>query len=103
VHDWRLQSGAYIRADLSSRYESGFWGDFSHSPGLYQASYTKTDIALTWHSPTGKLSVGLWAKNLENSDVQSAAATGNPISDPGPGAPFLEAPRTYGLRITLNL
>ena len=103
VHDWQLQSGAYIRADLSSRYESGFWGDFSHSPGLYQASYTKTDIALTWHSPTGKLSVGLWAKNLENSDVQSAAATGNPISDPGPGAPFLEAPRTYGLRITLNL
>jgi iron complex outermembrane receptor protein len=103
MHDWRLQSGAYIRADLSSRYESGFWGDFSHSPGLYQASYTKTDVALTWHCPTGKWSAGLWAKNLENSDVQSASATGNPISDPGPGAPFLEAPRTYGLRITLNL
>ena len=103
VHDWTLQSGAYIRADLSSRYESGFWGDFSHSPGLYQASYTKTDIALTWHCGTGKWSAGLWVKNLENSDVQSAAATGNPISDPGPGAPFLEAPRTYGIRVTLNL
>ena len=103
VHDWTLSSGAYIRADLSSRYESGFWGDFSHSPGLYQASYTKTDLALTWHCGTGKWSAGLWVKNLENSDVQSAAATGNPVTDPGPGAPFLEAPRTYGLRITLNL
>ena len=103
VHDWTLSSGAYIRADLSSRYESGFWGDFSHSPGLYQASYTKTDLALTWHCGTGKWSAGLWAKNLENSDVQSASATGNPISDPGPGAPFLEAPRTYGIRVTLNL
>jgi len=103
VHDWTLSSGAYIRADLSSRYESGFWGDFSHSPGLYQASYTKTDLALTWHCGTGKWSAGLWAKNLENSDVQSAAATGNPVTDPGPGAPFLEAPRTYGIRVTLNL
>jgi iron complex outermembrane receptor protein len=103
MHDWQLSGGAFIRADLVSRYESGFWGDFSHSPGLYQASYTKTDLALTWHSGTGTWSAGLWVKNLENSDVQSAAATGNPVTDPGPGAPFLEAPRTYGLRVTLNL
>ena len=103
VHDWLLPAGAYIRADLSSRYESGFWGNFSHSPGMYQAGYTKTDVAITWHSGDGRWSAGLWAKNLENSDVQSAAATGNPLTDPGPGAPFLEAPRTYGLRVTLNL
>ncbi len=103
VHDWLLPSGASIRADLSSRYESGFWGNFSHSPGMYQASYTKTDLALTWHSGDGRWSAGLWGKNLENSDVQSAAATGNPLTDPGPGAPFLEAPRTYGVRVTLNL
>lgn len=103
VHDWPLRSGAYLQANLSSRYESGFWGDFSHSSGLYQASYTRTDLALTFHSGSGKWSLGLWGKNLENSDVQSAAATGNPISDPGPGAPFLEAPRTYGIRFTLNL
>jgi iron complex outermembrane receptor protein len=103
VHDWHLRSGATLQANLSSRYESGFWGDFSHSSGLYQDSYTKTDVALTFHSGSGKWSLGLWAKNLENSDVQSAAATGNPVSDPGPGAPFLEAPRTYGVRFTLNL
>jgi iron complex outermembrane receptor protein len=103
VHDWQLAQGAFIRADLVSRYESGFWGDFSHSPGLYQASYTKTDIALTWHDGNNRWSAGLWVKNLENSDVQSAAATGNPVTDPGPGAPFLEAPRTYGVRVTLSL
>ena len=103
VHDWRMQSGAYLQANMSSRYESGFWGDFSHSPGLYQDGYTKTDAALTFHGSNGKWSLGLWVKNLENQDVQSAAATGNPFTDPGPGAPFLEAPRTYGLRFTLNL
>jgi iron complex outermembrane receptor protein len=103
VHDWHLASGGWIRADLVSRYESGFWGDFAHSPGLYQASYTKTDLALTWHSSDGRWTAGIWGKNLENSDVQAAAATGNPVTDPGPGAPFLEPPRTWGVRVTLNL
>ena len=103
VHDWHLASGGLIRADLVSRYESGFWGDFAHSPGLYQASYTKTDLALTWHSSDGRWTAGIWGKNLENSDVQAAAATGNPVTDPGPGAPFLEPPRTWGVRVTLNL
>jgi len=101
-HDWRLSSGAYIQADISSRFESGFWGDFSHSSGLYQDSYTKTDLAFTYYSGGGKWSISFWAKNLEDQDVQAAAATGNPVTDPGPGAPFLEAPRTYGLRYTVN-
>jgi iron complex outermembrane receptor protein len=103
IHDWEFGSGAYLRADLTSRYESGYFGDFLHSSGLYQEGYTKTDIALTYHSSDGNWSVGLWARNLENQDVQAAAATANPITDPGPGAPFLEAPRTYGIRFIMNL
>ena len=103
VHDWQLASGARIRADLSSRYESGFWGDFAHSPGIYQSAYTKTDLTLTWHSAADRWSAGLWVKNLEDQDVQAAAATGNPLTDPGPGAPFLEAPRTVGIRIAVKL
>ena len=100
---WEIQAGASIEASISSRYESGFWGDFSHSSGLYQDSYTKTDMTVTYRPSGRNWSLGLWAKNLENQDVQAAAATGNPFTDPGPGAPFLEAPRTIGLRYTLNL
>ena len=101
-HAWPLASGADLQASLQARYESGFWGDFSHSSGIYQAAYTKTDATLTWHSPNRVWSVGAWVKNLENQDVQAAAATGNPVTDPGPGAPFLEAPRTYGIRVTYS-
>lgn len=103
VHDWNLAGGARVRADLVSRYESGFWGDFAHSSGIYQSAYTKTDAALTYHAADDRWSVGLWVKNLEDQDVQAAAATGNPFTDPGPGAPFLEAPRTVGLRFAVNL
>ena len=102
VHSWPLASGADVQAQLQTRYESGFWGDFSHSSGIYQADYTKTDAALTYHSPKRAWSVGLWVKNLEDQDVQAAAATGNPLTDPGPGAPFLEAPRSYGIRVTYS-
>jgi iron complex outermembrane receptor protein len=103
VHEWRLAGGHSIGADIAARYESGFWGDFSHSSGIYQSAYVKTDVALTWQSGSGDWSAALWVKNLENQDVQSAAATGNPFTDPGPGAPFLEAPRTYGVRFTVKL
>jgi iron complex outermembrane receptor protein len=102
VHEWRLAGGYSIEANIASRYESGYWGDFSHSPGIYQSAYMKTDAALTWQSSPGDWSAGVWVKNLENQDVQSAAATGNPFTDPGPGAPFLEAPRTYGVRFAVN-
>lgn len=100
VHDWQLGGAARIELDLSSRYESSFWGDFSHSAGIYQETYTKTDVALTYYTGSGRWSVGAWVKNLEDQVVQAAAATGNPFTDPGPGAPFIEAPRTYGLRLT---
>jgi outer membrane receptor protein involved in Fe transport len=60
-------------------------------------------MAVTYRPSGRNWSLGLWVKNLENQDVQAAAATGNPVTDPGPGAPFLEAPRTLGLRFTLNL
>ncbi len=102
VHRWRFGSGAALEVDLMSRYESGFWGDFSHSSGIYQESYTKTDLTLTYRSASSRWALALWTRNLENQDVQAAAATGNPLTDPGPGAPFLEPPRTYGLRFSVN-
>lgn len=103
IHDFELDSGAYIRADITSRYESGYWANFLHSSGLYQEAYTKTDASLTYHSTNESWTLGLWVRNLENQDVQAIAATGNPVTDPGPGAAYLEPPRTFGLRYTLHL
>jgi len=99
THEWPLANGAAVRARVDSRYESSYWGDFSHSPGLHQDAYTKTDASLTYHAPNDAWSIGLWARNLEDTDVQSAAAPAS-FTDPGPGAVFLEPPRTYGVRVT---
>ena len=102
LHSWPLRSGAELTADLATRFESGFWGDFPHSPGIYQDSYTKSNFALTYHPGNARWSFGIWVNNIEDQDVQAAAATGNPLTDPGPGAPFLEPPRTFGLRVTFH-
>ena len=100
THHLPFASGGQLETSIHVRYEDGFWGDFMHSSGLRQAAAIRTDLALTWSASGGRYSVGLWARNLENQAVQAAAATAN---DPGPGNTFLEAPRTFGLTLTLSL
>jgi iron complex outermembrane recepter protein len=100
THRLPLASGAQLATSIHVRYEDAFWGDFMHSAGLRQAAAIRTDLALTWSASGGRYSLGLWGRNLENRAVQAAAATAN---DPGPGNTFLEAPRTFGLTLTLSL
>jgi iron complex outermembrane receptor protein len=109
--DWTFNLGlrrdfpmgeGFLRAQLDSRYESSYWGNFMHSPGLHQDPYVKSDLSLTYHAANDAWTLGLWVKNLEDTDVQSAAAPGSTVFDPGPGATFLEPPRTYGIRFTMR-
>jgi iron complex outermembrane recepter protein len=95
-------SGGQLVGFVSSRHETGYWsGDsFDHvvNSELWQKAYTKSDASLTYEPDSGKWSLGLWAKNLENKAILAAAA---PIA-PGFGAAFIEPPRTYGLRWQWN-
>jgi len=100
THRLPFASGARLASSIHVRYEDAFWGDFMHSAGLRQAAAIRTDLGLTWDASGGRYSLGLWCRNLENKAVQAAAATAN---DPGPGSTFLEAPRTFGLTLTLTL
>ena len=100
THRLPFESGAQLTSSVHARYEDAFWGDFLHSAGLRQAAAIRTDLAMTWRTAGGHYSLGLWCRNLENRAVQAAAATAN---DPGPGSTFLEAPRTFGVTVTLTL
>jgi iron complex outermembrane receptor protein len=97
-HDFMVGAG-YLRAALSTRYESSFYADFSHTPGGKQDGYTKSDAALTYVADEGRWSVGAWVRNIENEAVIAATAGGSNFPPLPEGATaFLEAPRTYGLR-----
>jgi iron complex outermembrane recepter protein len=100
-YTFELVGGASIRTGVNSYLSSSYWDIFSHTSNLYQSSYTKTDLNVTFFAASHRWDIGLYAKNLENSASQAASAeTGRPY--PYAGAIFVEAPRQYGLRLHVN-
>ncbi|MBT2245951.1 TonB-dependent receptor [Sphingobium sp. BHU LFT2] len=97
-HDFQLSRG-YVRAFVGTRYESDFYGSYTHGIGSRQKAYFMSDANLTYHDEQGGWSLGAWIKNIENEAVQSALGLGG---TPGPAITFLQAPRTYGLRATFD-
>jgi iron complex outermembrane recepter protein len=88
---------ATLRAHLDWRYESSWWGTFNHIPGTKQVPSNKGDAYLTYDAD--KWTVGAWIKNIQNRPVIAAIAA---AGVPGPGTTYLDPPRTYGLRFTIN-
>ena len=98
-HDFIVGNGR-LRARAETRYEDSFWGTFAQNRGTSQSDYFKTDASLTYFTSDQRWSVGLWIKNIENEAVIAATTTGQN----GPyGDSFVEAPRTYGARVTFRL
>ncbi len=96
-HDFRIAQGI-IRARAETRFEADFWGTFNHARGTQQGDYFKSDASLTYIDDNG-WTLGAWIRNIENVPVLAATTTGQfgPYADA-----FLEPPRTYGLRLTLE-
>lgn len=102
-HDFQLARG-YIRAQAYSRFESSFFADFNQTPGGRQKPYTKTDASLTYFAENGRWNAGVWVKNIEDEPVQAGTAGGsNQPFVPIAASTFLEPPRTFGVRVGLNL
>ena len=102
-HDFDI-AGGRLRAAASSRYESSFWADFSHTPGGRQQAARKSNAQLTWYPPDDSWNLGLWVKNIEDEAVIAATAGGSNLPpNPDGATAFLEAPRTWGLRLNIDL
>jgi len=99
TQDFDLSNGGRLTAEIDGRFESGFWGDFAHSAGFYQDSYTKTDASISYTPPSENWKISLWVKNIEDTDVQASGGVGG-LFDPGASAVFLEPPRTFGVRFS---
>ena len=98
-HNFRLSSGGFVALEGDARYESSFWADYAHSPGLRQPASTKGNASVTYHSQADRWTAGLWVKNISNVAVMAAGASGG---IPGPANVYLQPPRTYGVRFTYN-
>ena len=100
-YTYNLTSGGSVRAGVHSYLSSSYWDIFSHTSDLYQHSYSKTDLNLTFYAPNGRWDIGAYAKNIENVGTQAASAeTGRPY--PFAGAVFVEAPRQFGVKLNVK-
>ena len=97
THDFRLASGARVTANVDSTYNSGYWLGFENLPLTRQDAFTKTDASLIYHNPDDKWSLGLWVRNLENTDQWAAGASAGPTSIVN-----VLAPRTFGARFSFK-
>jgi iron complex outermembrane recepter protein len=91
--------GGYLRAAADARYESEWFADFIHNPGVRQSPYAKVNASLTWYSEDERWHIGIWGKNLTNKAVIAATAA---AGIPGPATAYMSPPRTYGLRAGFN-
>ncbi len=97
-HDFHL-AGGYLRAQADARFESEYYADFVHTPGVRQAPTWRENASLTYYAESQKWTAGLWIKNLSNKAVIAATAA---AGIPGPATAYLEEPRTYGARVTFK-
>jgi iron complex outermembrane receptor protein len=88
---------AILRAHIDWRFESSWYADYVHNPGTRQDPSNKGDASLTYDMT--KWSAGLWIKNIQNKAVIAATAA---AGVPGPGTSYLDEPRTFGVRFSVN-
>ncbi len=97
-HTFELVGSGSIEARADTYISSSYWGSFSHTSNLYQKSFTKTDVSVTYTTEDERFQLGVWARNLENEAVMAAGGeTGRPY--PFAGAVYTGPPRTYGVRL----
>lgn len=87
-----------FRAHVDARWESSWFADYVHNPGVKQADSWKADASLTYESD-GAWTLGAWIKNITDEPVIAATAA---AGIPGPATAYLEPPRTFGLRATFS-
>ena len=97
THAFNLGRGT-LDATVGARYESAWFSNYDHALGTEQEATTKFDASLTYDSGSN-WQIGVWGKNLSNEEVLAATAGGG---FPGPASGYLEAPRTYGVRFTVQ-
>ena len=84
---------------IQTHFETHSFLAFNNRPLERQDSYTRSDAMLTYTAPDDKWSVQGYVRNIENKTILTAATASGLF---GAYTFQFEAPRTYGVRATVN-
>jgi iron complex outermembrane receptor protein len=96
-HTFELGHIGTLDARVGTRIESESVLGIEYLPGEYQKAYTKSNASLTWHDATKRYSITGYVDNIEKAVVKTYAFVQPVVGIPMVG---LDAPRTYGVRLT---
>jgi iron complex outermembrane receptor protein len=102
-HNFNLQNGAVIKANIISKYRTGYqmtWCD-EHYPKNYQEDYHMEDVSATYSSPDGKWTLSAYLKNVFNY-AEKRRYYGYPPKAGRPGLLWISDPRTYGFVLSVK-
>ena len=95
-HEWTLSSGAYVNANVSSQYSSGYAvSDFVSAIQYHQKAYTRSNANLTYTASNDHYWFQVFIQNIENK-VQITSVGGN--ADAG-----INEPRYFGVRFGVRV
>ena len=95
-HEWTLSSGAYINANVSSQYSTGYAvSDFVNAVQYHQKSYTRSDANLTYTAASDHYWFQVFVQNIEDK-VKITSIGGN--DDAG-----INEPRYFGVRFGVRM
>ncbi len=99
---FRLSNGARLVGEASARGESGFAGDVNYIPQTRTYGTTRYNLALSYLSASDRVAVKAYMDNVTGKKTISTLTLSNAYAVNGIVGAALQAPRTYGLRATVN-
>jgi iron complex outermembrane receptor protein len=88
-----LGSLGELRARVDGHHSSSYYGNFTNAANQRQDAYTTADASLTFYTSDEKWSLRGFVKNIGNEPVFNTLSA---------GSGSLQAPRTYGVRLSAN-
>lgn len=98
-HVFPLSNGGDLVAEVASHIETGAWLGFDETVHEQRSAYHKTNLSVTYASPSGNWTFQAYVNNVENAAVRSLLQNGSVTRSPWV---FLSDPRVYGVRATLH-
>lgn len=94
-HIFMLENGAVITPGFRIKISTGYWNTHQkYLAGSYTESFRMSNFYLTYMNSSGKDSVSLWGKNLENQAITQYAFPRY--------RKYINEPRTIGLTFSAN-
>ena len=96
MYNFDIAGGAALLARVAYSWRDDYMTDLYNKPWLQQESFDLLDASLTYTSPSEKVRVSVYGKNLSDEEYFDYAADVGALDSARWGG----APRTYGVRVS---